>query len=626
MLRARVGAGLLAGCLVAWNGAARAQQPSAETILKYRPRQDGVLLSTPAAHDVAGCRVEAVKGSGKGAGWLLRDPQGRPLRRFFDTNYDGRARTGIDVYSYYHEGVETYRETIVNTRDEPDQIHHRWLNAGGLKWGVDVNKDGRIDSWKAISPEEVSQEVLQAVLKKDFARLQALMISDADIKALDLPADAAARLRTLRRGAEAKFQATCARLTSLTDKTQWLHLELGAPHCQPADAPGRADVVKYANGTVLCETGGKNEWLQTGELVQVGANAWRLVDAPAPGHDGGAGPAVAESPELQKLLKDLGELDGEWAKKQGTPAAPADVVRYNLARADLIEKVVGAVKQEDRDQWIRQVADCLSAAAQGGGTKDNAAQARLTALMAQLEKAMPAGHALVAYVTFREMQADYGAKIADTKGDPAKVQQEWLERLTKFVKAFPTADDAADALLSLGWGHEMIGKEIEAKNWYAQLARDFAAAPQAAKAKGALRRLDLEGKVLELSGPTLAGAAYDVAGARGKVVVVYFWASWNAPSAGDFDKMKQLLDKHGKDLELVTVNLDTSADEAAAFVKRTSAPGVHLHQPGGLESKLATDYGVMMLPNLFVLDREGKVVNRAAQVGALTDELKKLIK
>jgi len=462
---------------------------------------------------------------------------------------------------------------------------------------------------------------LTARYKKDLAAV------DAEIKTLDLPAEQARRLRDLRKGAEAKFQATLAKLGHLNEKTHWLHLETAAPQCVPADPAGaRADLLLYTRGTVLLETAGKNDWLQTGPMIQVGA-AWRLTDAPGIGADGdgpGAGTAVADNPELQKLLKQLGELDGDYAKKQGT----ADVARYNLDRTTLIEKIIALVKPEEREQWLRQAADCLSAAAQASPASDRAASERLAGLVTQMEKALPAGHALLAYVTFRQMQADYTLQISDPKvKDFAKVQTDWLDRLAKFVKTYPTADDAPDALLSLGWVSEMVGKEIEAKNWYGQLAKDFADKPQAAKAKGALRRIDLEGSVLELVGPTLDGGAYDLASLKGKTVIVYYWASWNNQSVGDFAKLKLLLDTYGpKGVELVTVNLDNTAEEATAFIRKVSAPGTHLYTPGGMESKLATSYGVMMLPNLFLVNKDGKVANRTAQVANLEDELKKLTK
>jgi hypothetical protein len=631
MLKARVGAGLFAGCLLLWGGAAQAA-PQAATMLKYHPKQDDVLYDTPSAQEVEACKVEPIKGQGKGAGWLLRDPQGRPLRRFYDTQYDGVTRTTLDVFSYYHDGVETYRETYVNTREEPDQVHYRWLNAGGMKWGVDYNKDGKIDAWKAISPEEVSQEALRAVVKNDFARLQALLITDADLKALELPPDQVRRIQELRRGAEARFQATVKKMSGLGDKTHWVHLETAAPQCQPADQAGaRGDVIRYARGTVLCETNGKSDWLQTGEMIQVGS-AWRLLDAPTPGAgDGGeAGAGTgADNPEVQKLLKELGDLDAAWAKRQTPPPPPADVVRYNLDRTSLIEKIGAAVKPEEREQWLRQEADCLGAAAQSSPPGDKAAYARLAELEGRLQKALPPGNALVAYVTFREMQADYNSKILDPKNkgdkDFTKIHEEWLGRLAKFVQAYPSADDTADALLSLGWVSETIGKETEAQNWYKQLARDFGDRPQAVKARGALRRLDLEGRPLELAGTTLGGSPFDLGKLRGKVVVVYYWWTFNDPPVGDFAKLKMLLERY-KGVELVTVNLDNSVEEAKGFVARTSAPGTHLFQAGGLEGKLATDYGVMMLPNLFLVNKDGKVVNRTVQVGNLDDELKKLTK
>jgi hypothetical protein len=40
---------------------------------------------------------------------------------------------------------------------------------------------------------------------------------------------------------------------------------------------------------------------------------------------------------------------------------------------------------------------------------------------------------------------------------------------------------------------------------------------------------------------------------------------------------------------------------------------------------LATQYGVMVLPNLFLVGRDGKVVSRTVQVATLEDEVRKLV-
>jgi peroxiredoxin len=619
MLRARVSAAILTGCLFVC-GTAAAQTPKPEVFLKYHPKQDGVPYTTPDAKEVESCKVEAVKGQTKGAGWLLRDAQGRPLRRFFDTNYDGKARTGIDVWSYFQDGVETYREQMVTT-PEGQQMHYRWLNQGGSKWGIDLDRDGKIDTWKVISPEEVSQEIVQAVIKNDFARLQALLITDAELKSLELPADLAKRARDGRAAAAAKFKETVAKL-ALTDKSHWLHLETEAPHLIPVE--GGRDVLEHAHATIVIDTAGKNDWIQTGELVQVGA-AWRLIEAPAAGAvDGKSGPMGSDNPELQKLLTDLATLDGDFSKK--TDAKPADIVKYNLDRTGLIEKVIASVKSEDeRGQWLRQQADCLAAAAQSSAAEDRAATERLVALAAQVQKSMPPGDPLAGYVTFREMQAWYFDQTRQKGYDFKKVHGAWLERLGKYVKDYPTSEDTAEALLAAGWVAESLGdREVEAKNWYQQLAKDFPDKLPGAKAKGALRRLTLEGSEFTLTGPTLDGGNFDVSKLRGKVVIVYYWYTFNGGPVGDFAKLKLLLDSYAKQgLEVVTISLDNSSKEAADFVKKTGAPGTHLYQEGGMDSKYATDYGVLMLPTTFLIGKDGKVVSRTLQIDGLEEELKK---
>jgi hypothetical protein len=176
---------------------------------------------------------------------------------------------------------------------------------------------------------------------------------------------------------------------------------------------------------------------------------------------------------------------------------------------------------------------------------------------------------------------------------------------------------------------EFLGKDVEAKNWYAQLIRNYADKPQAKKAEGSARRLDLEGKPLKLAGPLLADTStvFDMDQLAGKVVAVYYWASWNSQSPGDFAKLKSLAETYGpKGFDVVCVNLDNSADEGRKFVRSAPAVGTQVYGTGGLEGKMATEYGITVLPNLFLVGRDGKVVNRSAQIANVEEEIKKLTK
>ena len=187
MAKSRIGFKLLATlALASSTGLAQAAAPTPAQILQFKPRQQGINVSTPTDAELQGCKVELAKGakaaSGKTAsGWLLKDPQGRIVRRFFDSDGDNQ----IDVWSYFLNGEECYREIDSNLNGKVDQ--YRWLGANGSKWGADMNEDGVIDTWKVISAEEASQEALMAVMTKDMNRLQALMITKAELDTLELP-------------------------------------------------------------------------------------------------------------------------------------------------------------------------------------------------------------------------------------------------------------------------------------------------------------------------------------------------------------------------------------------------------------------------------------------------------
>ena len=63
----------------------------------------------------------------------------------------------------------------------------------------------------------------------------------------------------------------------------------------------KEDLVRYRHATILYQEGdgkdAKHNWLQTGELIQVG-KAWRLIQAPMPGIEVATDP-TPETPELE---------------------------------------------------------------------------------------------------------------------------------------------------------------------------------------------------------------------------------------------------------------------------------------------------------------------------------------
>src|SRR5262249_43350427 len=142
------------------------------------------------------CEVQPVKNAkGNKIGWLLVDAKKQPVRKFVDSNGDRK----LDIWSYYKDGVEVYREIDSNFDGRPDQF--RWLNSGGMKWGISTKQNGKIDVWRMISSEEVGHEIFLALAARDFSRLEALFISESEMKALKMPAAEIERIGKLQKQA-----------------------------------------------------------------------------------------------------------------------------------------------------------------------------------------------------------------------------------------------------------------------------------------------------------------------------------------------------------------------------------------------------------------------------------------
>ena len=615
---------------------ASAQLPAVtvEKAMETKPRQQGVTISTPTPAEFGRCRVEPIanpKVAGQNMGYVVRDPAGRPVRQF--VSYDNKS---FNIVAFYIDGLEAYREVYPPKSDEPHQF--RWLGANGGKWGLDKDRDGRVDEWIVISPEEVSQELLLAVLSRDAKRLEALLPSKENLESLSLPAAEATRIRDKAASAAKKLMAAADGL-KLSPNAKWIHLELGLPQTTAADSfGGRDDLIVHKNGIVLIQDGDKAHFLQTGEMVLV-ARSWKLIEGPTAGPGGliptpespGGGFVPLVVPAAKGFVEQLDKLD-KGVGSASPPPTQAELIAYYGKRAALLEEIIQVTPADKQAEWVKILIDSLTAAAEG-----EKAEGKSVSRLRQLKEALGKGGAqnpLAAYAAFRVLVAENAIAHAEPKPNIAALQEKWRAGLEDYVKVYATADDAPEAVLRLAMSFEFVRKEGEAKEseakakqWYEYLTKNYAAHPHAAKAAGSIRRLECEGKTLDIQGTSVTTGQPFVPGhVLGKVVVVYYWASWSSSLADDVKKLKDLKTTYGpKGLEIVTVCLDDDAKQAAAAANALQLPATHLHSPGGLDrSPLAAGYGIHVAPHLFVVGKDCKVVNRNAQMVNVEDDIKKL--
>jgi thiol-disulfide isomerase/thioredoxin len=118
-------------------------------------------------------------------------------------------------------------------------------------------------------------------------------------------------------------------------------------------------------------------------------------------------------------------------------------------------------------------------------------------------------------------------------------------------------------------------------------------------------------------GTTLDGKPFDLAGLRGKVVVVNFWASWCAPCRGEAPALGQVYREHkAQGVEFAGVDIKDDPEPARAFARKFKVEYPSVVDTGGQVTLAFRDVPPNAVPSTLILDRQGRIA--AGVIGATT--------
>jgi peroxiredoxin len=119
---------------------------------------------------------------------------------------------------------------------------------------------------------------------------------------------------------------------------------------------------------------------------------------------------------------------------------------------------------------------------------------------------------------------------------------------------------------------------------------------------------DLGGNAPQFERPDLSGQPVRLAGLRGKVVLLNFWASWCTPCLEEMPRLSAWQREYGRaGLQVLGVSMD---DEAAPVHRFLAKHPVAYPVLMG-DAKLAESFGgVLGLPCSFLIDAQGRIVAR----------------
>jgi thiol-disulfide isomerase/thioredoxin len=593
-------------------------------MLKIKPLPlAGVDYDTPTdPAAINACKVETIENAQKRTiGYALRDGQGKLLRRFIDAMNKGY----VNQWSYYQDGFEVYRDIDLDGDQTADES--RWFNAAGTRI-AQIDKGNRIKGWKRISAEEASKVLVQALASGNLALLETVIATSEELKAAGLPDDLVKRVAVSAEERTNQAKTLQASLVGWTKQTTWNRFDGAMPHTIPADPELGLDseIILYENAVVF--TGNANgqanpakmAFLQVPEVVKLG-DCWKFIglpraidpDKPVVASEGGLRAALASlggsnvapgtrDEALEGPLKALADFDNQNAELLRT-GDKKDTARFHFNRVKLLRDVVKAASDaEDRLIYDRQIVDSLVAAYRTG---------QYPAGKKLIEGIVKEGGKLGSYAAYQLIGAEFAIKNDEPGANFLANQKQWMSDLEGFLNTYGKSDEAPEVLLQLASANEFNAEEDKAKEEYRKLSQAFPDTPAGKKATGALRRLELDGKELSLKGTGLDGQTVDVASMRGKPVVIFFWASWADPAKHEVPELNKLVESHRKDgLEIVGVSLDNERSSLEAAVKELGMSWPQIFEAGGMDGRLASEFGIISLPTMFLVDTEGKVVNR----------------
>jgi hypothetical protein len=307
------------------------------------------------------------------------------------------------------------------------------------------------------------------------------------------------------------------------------------------------------------------------------------------------------------------------------------VWQYLLEQSDVLMQLAAHSRADERDNFLRMAVDCCHGAAVRSPDSDTTASRRLIQLCAQLAHS-DAGSPVATYAAMQEIQAEYMRLLAQNPEHPEVAQDHLRRSLVQFAQDHPGTPEAPKAILDAAQLSVTLGKIEDARRCYRYVIEQFPGQAAARKAGGALWRLGLGGEPVHLELPLLysAGAGqdagtdapFDLAQVRGKVVVVYFWSSSSPHAAEDFQILKTLTDRYQyRGLATVYVNMDTEPVLAREFLSGRLTAGTHVYQRGGLDGPIAERYGIQVLPQVFLIGKEGTLVSHSVKVSQLEAEV-----
>ena len=120
--------------------------------------------------------------------------------------------------------------------------------------------------------------------------------------------------------------------------------------------------------------------------------------------------------------------------------------------------------------------------------------------------------------------------------------------------------------------------------------------------------------VPDFSATDLDGTPISLQEYRGKVVLLDFWVFWSPPCVVEMPDIQQIYDTYKDEgFDIIGVNLDDEEIILQNYVKANDIPWRQIFDQGAGTDSLALQYGIGDIPEMWLIDREGRLITHKAR-------------
>lgn len=148
------------------------------------------------------------------------------------------------------------------------------------------------------------------------------------------------------------------------------------------------------------------------------------------------------------------------------------------------------------------------------------------------------------------------------------------------------------------------------------------------KALSEMKQSDVGGMAPTFSAPSPDGTLVSLEDALGKYTIIDFWASWCRPCRAENPNVVNVYNKyHEKGLNIISVSLDKEGqkDRWIQAIEDDKMDWYHVSNLKSWQEPIAKMYGVRSIPATFLLDENGKIIDKNLRGAALENKIASLL-